>query len=207
MLLFPENDGDPVERFAKEQQRQLRLKESLNGPGPVGDAFRGLCAAGCDSGWLEDQLIRLRLCPLRRSRKAIRPKDLRRVRRLIANLEKLSRELPGLYALIFLGPKVDWPIDPQDVPGLLSGFAACLRKSLEVGRKWQQLRELTAASQLPWLVEQVRACTGRPHYGELATLIGAAYDEPEFSEPQLKMFMARNKRKRRGNVSLPKKGL
>jgi hypothetical protein len=183
-------------RFEEEREWNKRLSTKLHGRGPVGQAFRELCNAGCTPEWLENALLSTRRYVLKRSTKSFRIQERRRVERIVRDLDSAARELKDFTKMMFFGGVEDWPVPPHDVPTVLAGLAYCLRECMTspIGTN---LKEATASFRLPYLVSEIRRQTGRPHYAQMATLLGAVYGRPEFSEADLKMFVARNHHGRR----------
>ena len=185
------------ERADWDLKRQRQLSKELHGHGPVGQAFEDVCRAGCDASWLERVLLTLARYSLERGHKTYRAEDKRRLRRVIRKIESAARELQRFGTLMILSTVKEWPAPPQELPVLLGGIAYCLRESLVPPQKWPHLRQMTAADRLPYLVDVVRRSTGKPRYAQMATLIGAAYREPDFDETNLKMRISRRRRRSR----------
>lgn len=196
------DDSDPFEAMEvkRHQQETARsgLREQLRGRESVGRAFRVVCDAGCDAKWLERTLLSAPLFPWKRSKRRFKNSGRAQVDRIIAELECAARELQThVRTLIVTGVK-DWPVPPDELPSTLRGIASCLRKAMASPRR---LREITAADRVPYIINTVRKQTGRPHYAEMATLLGAAYNLPEMNEDQLKVFVRRSRaRSRSGNA-------
>jgi hypothetical protein len=178
-------------------KRQRQLSKELHGHGPVGQAFDAVCRAGCDADWLERALLTLARYPLERGHKVYGAKDKRRLTRVIRKIESAARELQRFGTLMLLSTVKEWPAPPQELPAFLGGIAYCLRESLASPEKWAQVRQMTAADRLPYLIDVVRRSTGKPRYAHMATLIGAAYGETDFDETSLKMRISRRRRRSR----------
>lgn len=98
---------------------------------------------------------------------------------------------------MYLGGRETWPLDPLYLPQTLRQLAACI-----VSAKSSPFAECStktnASSQIRLLVETVRRRTGKPHYAAMATLVGAVYKNPNFSEGHLKTLISRGRRRGRG---------
>ena len=179
-------------RYAQEREHQTQLYKKLHDSRSYeGQAFEKICKAGCDEKWLESVLVKLGRYPLKRSHAVYTTEHKRRLERLIAKLESAARELEKFDRMMVLSPVDEWPAPPEHLPTLLRGVAYCLREGASRSNKWFNLRRATAAFRVPYLIRQVARQTGRPHYAEMATLIGAAYGRPDYSESDLKMLVSR----------------
>jgi len=204
--------GDGVPRWKAEQMvgssqslthaaerniaRNRQLREELDGTGCVGQAFKRLCDAGCDAVWLEHTLFSLQNLPLKRKRKAFNASDRKQLRRIAQNLEYAGRELNRFRAIMLTSKIQDWPVPVEELPSIVEGIGYCLKRAVE-SRNWNGLVVATASFRLPYMIAEVKHSTGRPHYAEMATLIGAAYGRPDYSEGELKMLLARTRNARR----------
>jgi hypothetical protein len=186
-------------RWTEGRNQQPLFLKQLHGKGPIGDAFRSLREAGCDPAFLERALCKTYLYPWSRSKKCVTNIERKRVERVIANLEADARELQEHPRILLLSGMVDWPMPPLDAPLMLRGIASCLREALH-SLSGRQLKSATAALKIPWIIRQVKAQTGRPHYAQMATLLGAAYNRPQFSEEHLKMHVRRHQPRPRVTV-------
>jgi hypothetical protein len=179
-------------RSDEECERKRQLYKKLHDSNRyIGQAFDKVCKAGCDAKWLELVLLTVAHYPLKRSHAIYGAEDKRRLERLIAKLESAARELEKFDPMMVLSPVDEWPAPPEHLPTLLRGVAYCLREGASRSNKWFNLRRATAAFRVPYLIRQVARQTGRPHYAEMATLIGAAYGRPDYSESDLKMLVSR----------------
>jgi hypothetical protein len=172
--------------------RARSISRKLHARGVVGNAFKALCVAGCDQSWLETTLCSLPQYPLEYRRKAYTVEERKRLERIIANLKFVASELRNFQCgKLYLTNVRDWPFPPETLPSIVEDLANKLEQSTTTPQKWMNLRTWTGYDRIPHLVDKVRASTGKPHYRELATLIAAAYDQPEFSEDRLKTLVAR----------------
>jgi hypothetical protein len=178
-------------KFEEEREWKKRLSTKLHGRGPVGQAFRELCNAGCTPEWLENALLSTRRYALKRSTKSFRIQERRRLERIVLDLESAAHALKAFTNMMFLSGVEHWPVPPLEVPSILAGLASCLRECMTspIGTN---LREATASFRIPYLVNEIKRQTGRPRYAQMATLLGAVYGRSEFSEADLKMFVSRN---------------
>jgi hypothetical protein len=123
--------------------------------------------------------------------------------KIVRDLEAAGNHLTEFEPMMFLSDVKQWPTPPDEIPGLLSRIASCLREALSRG-KWKKLRNFTGSRRIPYVVEEMRRRTRRPHYKELATLIGAAYGRPDYAETNLKMCVSHNRSVDDSNASNPK---
>jgi hypothetical protein len=183
-------------KFEEEREWEKRLSRELHGRGPVGQAFRELCKAGCTPEWLENVLLSTRRYPLKRSRKSFRVQERKRVEQIVRDLDAAAHALKAFTTMMFLSGVEHWPVPPHEVPTVLGGLAYCLRECM-TSPTGTNLRDATASFRIPYLVNEIKRQTGRPRYAQMATLLGAVYGREEFSEADLKMFVSRNHHGRR----------
>jgi hypothetical protein len=154
-----------------------------------------MCKAGCERVWLQTALLSLARYPLHPTRiKAFPIEEKRRMERVIRKLESARVDLERFDHSVFIS---GWP--PQSPVELEHLFAQV--EDLEFGlrhvAKTANPRVMTARDRVPYLLQVIKKATGRAHYPEMATLIGAAYNEPSFDAENLKMLDHRNGQSRR----------
>ncbi|HJX83840.1 MAG TPA: hypothetical protein VJ723_05815, partial [Candidatus Angelobacter sp.] len=93
MVATPGKFALSEKKFAEEREWEKQLATKLHGRGPVGQAFRELCNAGCTPEWLERALLSTRRYALERPTKSFRVQERRRVERIVLNLDSAAREL------------------------------------------------------------------------------------------------------------------
>lgn len=208
-LVLPEGAllGEPSagEQWRKRQlERREKLLKELHGHGTVGRAFQELCKAGCNARWLELRLsCSADFFPFGPARPDYTYREKQRVVRAIANLEAAAADLEKFLdaaGTLFMHSAVkDWPVPLHRVPVSLRGIVYCLRESMD-DPNLPKFIHLNASFRLPHVINEVRRRTAdhRPHYEQMATLIGAAYGKPDFSSDDLKMLVSRSRHFRRG---------
>lgn len=194
MVVAPQRFKQFEERGHRDSARRRQLHKQLHGAGYVGQAFRKLCDAGCDGAWLEHRLLSLHNFPLTRKRRKFNASDKRQLRRIAQGLEHAGRELAKFDLMILLSTITDWPVPRQEVASIVEGIGYCLGQ-VAASRSWEGLTIATGSFRIPYVIEQIKHFTGRPHYAEMATLIGAAYGRPDYSEGELKMLVLRTARR------------
>jgi hypothetical protein len=86
-----------------------------------------------------------------------------------------------------------------------SGFPADLKPDFVVGMRTIILGDSWIAYEyIPFIVAYVKETTGKPHFAELATLIGTAIGSPELGVEGLKMICLRRKVRTDSNANQPK---
>jgi hypothetical protein len=198
--------GTPLGQLTESElwrKRQLRRRKELSnefhGRGTVGQAFQELCNAGCDEKWLERALLSSGdYFPFGRSRRVYSHKDKKGVEHAISNLESAAADLTQFISrtdTLFMHSTAveDWPVPLLRIPPFLRGIAYCLRECL-ADTHLPNFQGLNASFRLPYLINEVKRRTAghRPHYEQMATLIGAAYRKPNFSANDLKMLVSRS---------------
>lgn len=189
-----QTETSPDQEFAD------RVLPLLRGAGFVGQAFQRLCNAGCEKHWLEREILLLRLLPFESPRKPYTAEDERKLQRLIKKLDRIAKELSDIEALIMVKtvrrPRTMLPL--AKMGQRVTSIANQIREGVE-NPKWRGFKTFTGPLAWPDLVEQVKQFTGRSHYRDLATLIGAAYGERSFSEDDLKSYVRRAQLRRKGS--------
>jgi hypothetical protein len=175
--------------------RYRRLHEKLHGAGPVGQAFKRLCNAGCDAAWLERTVCSLYHYPQTQKWRAFNASDRRRLQRIAGNLEHVGRDLARFQSMILLSRITEWPVPQGEVASIVEGIGYCLKQVTT--SPTSGLTIATARFRILHVIAQIKRSTGRPHYADMATLIGAAYGRPDYSEGELKMLVARTRTARR----------
>jgi len=120
----------------------------------------------------------------------------RKLERIATDLESAAAELGGeagvwLFTLGDLRGDILGTMPPREALDFVRKLALVIRNAIPHLRG---VKTITVASSIIAIVNEVRRKTGKPHYPQLATLIGAAIGLPEFSEVDLKMFIRRRKR-------------
>jgi hypothetical protein len=133
--------------------------------------------------------------------------DERKLRRMVKNLDRIAKELTDMNVLIMVTtvrrPRTMLPL--SEMGRRISSISNQIRKAVR-NPKWREFKTLTSSHRLPYFVEQVKRITGKPHYSDLAILIGAAYRELDFSEDDLKGYVRRAQSRRKsspGNSNQP----
>lgn len=186
-----------------ERKRRKKLREELHGSGPVALAFERVCKAGCAAEWLENELVPVgSRFPFRRTRAMLPAATRRKFGQIIRGLEVTSDRLskildqPGMSLIFLKVEEKEWPTPWHELPSVLRKMATNLRTSLS-SPIWRPRRFGNPARfRIPYLIEQIRQATGRPHYADMATLLGAAYDRTPYSEQDLKMLVSRARHRR-----------
>jgi hypothetical protein len=183
------------------QAFQAQLKARLYGDRVVGHAFKRLCQAGCDAPWLEKQILALPLFSWegpkkQRPKKLYTSKTMKLLKGIIEKLESASSDLKTIPHLRLITMCVeDWTVPVEDLPlvpaGIADGLRECMKSEFFAGLRGA--RDVATARRVPWLIEEVKRRTKRPHFPEMATLFSAAYGRT-ISEADLKMFVHRNRR-------------
>jgi hypothetical protein len=120
----------------------------------------------------------------------------RKLERVATYLEHAAGEIGGpagawIFLLGDLKGDILGYVEPQDslhAVDFLHKLALVIRKALDA---LGGVEVITAKMPISAVMGAVRAQAGRPHYEEMATLIGAAYGKPAFSADDLKMLMHR----------------
>jgi hypothetical protein len=123
----------------------------------------------------------------------------RKLEQVATYLEHAAREIGGpagawIFLLGDLKGDILGYVEPRDALhaiDFLHKLALVLRKALD---SLGGVGVIPAEMPISAIMVAVRAQTGRPHYDEMATLIGAAYGKPAFSADDLKMLMHRRRR-------------
>jgi hypothetical protein len=161
----------------------------------VGQAFHELCEAGCKAESLEATLQGLRIFPVQlgRTKKLLNCKTRGCVSGAAANLDSAARKLERSQSLILSlwNKSGDWPVPAHELVKVVRGIAMCLRKGLE---KPNEAFHATARDHVPFVIDEIVRETGRPHYKQMAVLIGAAYGG-RYPEADLKMLVSRHRRR------------
>ena len=171
---------------------EQRIFEQLYSEGPVGRAFKKICNAGVEPAILERSLMSLTGYAMTRRHPTWPTRELQRLDRIGRTLSTMSIQLEPFLLLMSFRP--DWPIKPLQVPAVLKDLSVCIRATAvsKFAKKWPVL---TAYTEIPRVVFLVRKVTGRPHFAELATLIGAIYKMPSLSAANLKTIEGRGPRR------------
>ena len=187
----PDQLSRPEDKYVV--NRLQKVSRQFHSCGEIGEAFQTLVKAGCHPNWLEQKILCLARYPLYGRRTRYGYAERRRLKRTISKMRSVAEDLGQMRALFVLMTfrARNWPID-RDIPQLFEQVADWLQVS-ESTVDPREISLFTASDRIPYLIDQVAHLTGRPHYPEMATLIGAAYGEPNFSEGQLKMFVRRAK--------------
>ena len=186
-----------------ELDRRRSLLRELHKPNSrvVGVAFEKLRKAGCDPQWLERTVLGLRKnFPFGRP-KMYTKEHAQQLKAIIKDLESAADRLERMsdITIIFAPFLADWPslvnwpavseddndgASFEELSGVLCTISKKLRKILRAP-KLRNIRSMNAAHRLPWIIEQIRNSTGKPHFAEAAILFGAAYNL-KISEDHLK---------------------
>jgi hypothetical protein len=184
-------------------EREAALKKRLRGDDYVGDAFRALLKKGIAEEWLEFRILDLLFHPMRRTRKRHPAADKRKLLRIVGDLEKAGRELRNFDMLFGFADAQQWPVPAHEVPLIVGGIGFCLRQAMQAPG-WDGSSDAQVWVMINYIVIGARFQTGRCHYEHLATLVGAAIGNPEFSAEQLKMGIRRSDGRIFGNARLRK---
>jgi len=173
------------------------LSAQLHGNGPIGQAFQKLTQAGCDAGdleyWLTKIQSQLQIHPPKRSRSHFSVERRRKLGRIAAHLEYAAAELGSeagmwIFTLGDLQGDILGIMRPLEALAVLRQVARITRNAIgSLGK----VMTITASVPIAGIVEEVRRRTGRPHYEQMATLLGAACSRPQFSADDLKMLISR----------------
>lgn len=181
------------------KKRGSALSAQLDGNGPVGEAFRKVSRAGCNAGDLKRWLLKLQselhIHPLERQRSYFPIERRRKLERIAADLEFAAAELGGeanfwIFALGDLRGDILGPTPALQVIELVRKLARVIKNAIP----HLNVTTITASEPIIAIIEEVRRRTGRPHYAQMATSIGAACAKPLFSEGDLKMLIARRRK-------------
>ena len=185
------------------------LTTQLHGTGFVGQAFHKIVKAARDREVFEHDLERWLtklesesyIYPLGRTTSLFPAERRRKLERVAADLENAAAELGrgGGFWILSWGSS-------RDVLGCNTALE--MRQTLDALRKLAQIvrnanstlgdstsgtvKRMGASWPITAIVSEVRRRTGKPHYSQLATLIGAAYRKPNFAESDLKMLVTRH---------------
>jgi|SRR5690348_17067727 len=196
------SDGKNQQIPAAYLRSETRFAKAIYGKGFVADAFRRLCAKGCDPKHLQTNLLKLSRLPQGKLPKLYNAKDLLKLQAIAAKVKKAADELEPFEDLLmresfggrnFLREFLDWE-RPIQIPSTLRQVSDRLNQCSD----WAKSSPYTYPNvyeRIPVVVDYVRTTTGRPHYEEMATLIGAALLDPKFNLEQLKMICERRKSK------------
>jgi len=183
---------DGLEGWRAQQKFRHNIDEQLQKPGPVKTAFERLCAAGCDAKELRGSLHSLAHYPLKRSRRAYTSKDARKLKAVLTKLDSVAKDLRRLSSELRLRlMRRGLGLDAVKVDSIANSIRERVESSI-----FKNMSQYTASQKLPFLVRKVKDKTGKPHFAELATLFGAAYQQPDFSEDELKMRFHREMKQR-----------
>jgi len=188
-----ENDWKMDELDAK-LSFERHLRKELQGSGITGEAFKQVCNAGYDREELEKDVLHTSSLDFERSKQMYTAKDAKRVQALAEKIAQAGEELMDVGT--------EFPMLAPVYPRLRTDafMLLAIGETLRAAGRNPKLRgfmSLTATQWLPHFLSKVEERTGRPHFAEMATLIGAAFGQPEFSEEDLKMRVHRSSRTRR----------
>jgi hypothetical protein len=185
-------DIDGPEGGRAQEKFRHNIDEQLQKPGPVKTAFERLCAAGCDAKELRGSLHSLAHYPLKRSRRAYTSNDARKLKAVLTKLDSVAKDLRRLSSELRLRlMRTGLGLDAVKVDSIANSIRERVESSI-----FKNMSQYTASQRLPFLVRKVKDKTGKPHFAELATLFGAAYQQPDFSEDELKMRFHREMKQR-----------
>lgn len=172
------------------------LAARLHGHGPVAEAFKKVTQAGCKADDLECWLLKLQAYPLKRERSYFPIQRRRKLERIATDLDHAAAELGSeagiwVFALGDLRGNILGSTRPVEAVALLRRVAHIARNAIQ---NLRNVTTTTASLPIAAIVKEVTRRTGRPHYAQMATLIGAACGRPQFSEDDLKMLISRRKK-------------
>lgn len=182
-------------RIQWELEKDVRLGNQLHGTDYVAFAFNLVCKAGCDPKQLEGRLVGLANYN-KRPQKHFSVEKIRTLNGIIKKLSDCAEDLREFVPLMVFSARKEWPIPPLDVPDSLSNLAIGLREASRA-EFIKQFKNPSVTQRVSDLVGYVTAMTRKPHYSEMATLIGAALEREGLSEDDVKMMVRRNPRSNR----------
>jgi hypothetical protein len=182
------------------QKHSLTLAARLDGKGTVGEAFRKVSRAGCNASDLKRWLLKLQselqMYSYERQRSHFTVDRRKKLERIAADLEYAAKELGGeagiwIFLLGDLRGDIMGPTPAREALDLVRKLALVTRKAIP---SLGGVATITASLPITAIVGEVRRRTGRPHYPQMAILIGSACGLSDFGEEHLKMLIARRKR-------------
>jgi len=187
------SDESTSERRKGQIERHKKLSMQLRGSGTIGQAFERLKQAGCNGKWLERSLQSLAdFCPFGRSARMYSEKEKKRAVRASANLHAAASDLEEVFdkaerEFLYSTAVEEWPLPLDRIPIVLRGIADCIRKTI-ADPHLPRFQAFSASFSIPWIIYEIKQKTSdhRPHYEDMATLIGAAYGNRRFSADHLK---------------------
>jgi len=202
---------DQLSRHKDVAKRLQKVSRQFHGHGQIGEAFQELVKAGSNAKWLERTILNLPRYPLYHQRNRFGYAEQRRLKYVISKIRSVADDLARMRALLALLSfrAKDRPYFAPELPEFFRQIADWLQASKSTIDP-HEISSFGPSDRIPYLIDHVTYVSGRPHYREMATLIGAAYGEHNFSEGQLKMFVRRAKaaeerrRALRGNGFSPK---
>ncbi len=175
---------------------EMDLAALLHGNGPVAKAFEKVTQGGCKANDLKCWLLKLQAYPLKRERSYFPVQRRRKLERIAADLDHAAAELGSeagvwIFALGDLRGNILGSTKPVEALASLRAVARITRIAIQ---NLRNVTTTTASRPITAIVKEISHRTGRPHYAQMATLIGAACGRPQFSEGELKMLISRRRK-------------